>query len=188
MTIFDTALNLYSKENRIDKAIEECAELIDVLIKYKQDRANVWDVMEEIAGVEITVMNQLKKLFDIHVGAGIVKYTDVLQVQLMKFKEQIDQEIKMRSVIYPCCVCQEKQGVHKHHCFPQTKVNIRIYGRRLIDADFNIRHMCAECHSSHAKVPKSLIWSEKKFRAEAGRAGFDLLDMGSKTFKVKQNG
>lgn len=47
--------------NQIDKAIEECLELVQTLIKFKQNRMN--NVEEEVADVEI-MCEQLRMLFN----------------------------------------------------------------------------------------------------------------------------
>jgi len=51
----------------------------------------------------------------------------------------------------------------RHHCFSQTKHNVKKYGRKIIDSKQNIRYFCNNCHASHRKVPKWLIWDEITF-------------------------
>ena len=51
----------------------------------------------------------------------------------------------------------------RHHCFSQTKHNVKKYGRKVIDSKQNIRYFCNNCHASHRKVPKWLIWDEITF-------------------------
>lgn len=73
-----------------------------------------------------------------------------------------------------CEVCTKRPGVQRHHCFSQTKKAVAHYGRKLIDAPFNISYCCERCHSSHAKMPKRLLWDEWQFREAAEKAGYDL--------------
>ncbi len=80
-----------------------------------------------------------------------------------------------------CIICK-RIATQRHHCFSQTKINIKIYGRKLIDADFNIVPVCIHCHSGHAHIPRSLIWNEQKFREEAIKAGHNLPE-GNKSYK-----
>lgn len=56
------AIRHYGKQNQIDKAIEEMGELIQALIKNRQNVDNVENVIEEIADVEI-MMQQLCLMF-----------------------------------------------------------------------------------------------------------------------------
>lgn len=67
--------------------------------------------------------------------------------------------------------------------YPQTDANIKIYGRKLINAPFNKRPACGHCNGSHRNV---IVWDEPTFRKEAIKAGFELmLPEGSKTFIEK---
>jgi hypothetical protein len=49
----------------------------------------------------------------------------------------------------------------KHHKFPNTKLNRRLYGKDLIDAPANIQTLCLDCHLSKKDGIK--IWSEADF-------------------------
>lgn len=49
------AINEFGKHNQIDKCIEECAELIDALLKYRNRRASKDAVRSEIADVHIMI-------------------------------------------------------------------------------------------------------------------------------------
>jgi len=60
------------------------------------------------------------------------------------------------------------RATDKHCRFPETKRNIKMYGRELIFADFNIMFTCNACNGSHAHIPKKDIWDENKFCKEAG--------------------
>lgn len=76
-------------------------------------------------------------------------------------------------MIYICPFCGVSIATQRHHCLSQTKPNRKTYGK-LLDASFNIMLCCADCHTSHAHVPKKYIWTEKQFRKAAKRAGYDL--------------
>jgi hypothetical protein len=81
-----------------------------------------------------------------------------------------------------CRFCGIRQAEHRHHCFPQTKYNLKVYGRRLINADFNLVPGCSHCHSSHRNVPEEYRWSEEKFRQVALSKGFELPE-GTKEYR-----
>ena len=55
------------------------------------------------------------------------------------------------------------EATDRHHCFPQTKHNVKKYGRKTIDSKQNIRYFCNNCHASHRKIPQYLIWNEIEF-------------------------
>lgn len=57
-----TAIQVFGHDHQIEKAIEECAELTNALIKYRHRRVAEYDVQEEIADV-IIMMLQLKMMF-----------------------------------------------------------------------------------------------------------------------------
>ena len=52
--ICEDALDTFGVEHQMDKCIEECAELINALEKYRRGRALTPDVVTEIADVMIT--------------------------------------------------------------------------------------------------------------------------------------
>ena len=83
-----------------------------------------------------------------------------------------------------CPGCGIRKGVQTHHKFSQTKINVMVYGRKLIDADFNTVKYCEQCHGSHRNVKKEHLWNEQKFRDEAVKAGYDL-PAGTKSFQNK---
>ena len=82
-----------------------------------------------------------------------------------------------------CQFCNLKKGVQKHHCFPNTKNNRKLYGK-LLDMDFNIMMGCPDCHVSHAKIPPEYIWNESKFRIMLTLKGIELPEA-SKSYKNK---
>ena len=61
-TILSDAINTYGSIAQIDIAIEECAELIDALSKFKRGRVNADAVITEIADVQIVVA-ELEQMF-----------------------------------------------------------------------------------------------------------------------------
>ena len=52
------AIRHYGIEHQTDKAIEECAELINTLIKFRDKRVETKEIITEIADVQI-MLNQL---------------------------------------------------------------------------------------------------------------------------------
>lgn len=62
-----------------------------------------------------------------------------------------------------CEACGKRMAHHRHHKFPQHKAHVQKYGRKVIDSDFNIAYCCSACHSSHANMPKRLMWDEEQF-------------------------
>ena len=63
------ALELYGSRSQIDMCIEECAELINALEKYRRGRNTKADVITEIADVQI-MCEQMQELFgDMDVSA-----------------------------------------------------------------------------------------------------------------------
>lgn len=64
-TIYQMALANWGEKSQVNMAIEECAELIKVLVKYgrKINSSSDVDVQSEIADVQI-MLNQLKIIFD----------------------------------------------------------------------------------------------------------------------------
>lgn len=77
-------------------------------------------------------------------------------------------------LIVPCPFCCKNQITEKHHFFPQTKINIKTYGKKLIDSDWNTILCCNGCNASNLNIPNWAIWNEKRFRYEAMRRGIDL--------------
>ena len=47
-----------------------------------------------------------------------------------------------------CEKCNEQLGSEKHHLFPNTKRNRKLYGV-LLDDRKNIRYLCYRCHHGH---------------------------------------
>lgn len=85
--IMKKALDHYGVDAQIDKCIEECAELINALCKYKQKRCQEHDVITEIADVTI-MMWQMADVF------GYEKTTDEYLFKLNRLKDRIKKEVK----------------------------------------------------------------------------------------------
>lgn len=96
------------------------------------------------------------------------KAFDVLAGYLKITTEELVHEAKLRMQTKHYCILCGKVATQKHHRFSQTKWAIEKYGKKLIDDNRNIEWLCPDCHSSHANIPKELIWSEKKFRLAMG--------------------
>lgn len=60
--VFKRAVDVFGERNQIDQCIEECAELIQALNKYKRNRNALANVYEEIADVQI-MLAQMRYIF-----------------------------------------------------------------------------------------------------------------------------
>jgi hypothetical protein len=58
-----------------------------------------------------------------------------------------------------CSFCHKNRATQRHHKFPQSKPNRKLYGA-LLDDPRNAVPACADCNGSHANV---IIWSEIEF-------------------------
>lgn len=74
-------------------------------------------------------------------------------------------------IVRPCAYCGVRPSRPIHHRWPQHRDRVRHYGRKMIDAEFNMAWCCHVCNGSHDNVE---LWSEDEFRAAAERAGFVL--------------
>lgn len=61
-SILEEAIKTFGAESQIDMAIEECAELINALEKFRRKRINGLEVITEIADVQI-MCAQLEMIF-----------------------------------------------------------------------------------------------------------------------------
>lgn len=61
-TICVLAVETFGPQSQIDMAIEECAELINALCKLRRERVGAFDVVTEIADVQI-MCEQLSYMF-----------------------------------------------------------------------------------------------------------------------------
>lgn len=76
-----------------------------------------------------------------------------------------------RNPVGLCKICNKNKASQFHHRFPQTKDNLKNYGK-MIHYEFNIVDSCDECNVSHKNIPPEFKWTEKQFRKEA--SGFAL--------------
>lgn len=58
-----------------------------------------------------------------------------------------------------CENCQSRPATERHHKFIQSKVNLRLYGRKLIDDPRNTQMLCYSCHHDKPVIH----YSEKEF-------------------------
>lgn len=92
--------------------------------------------------------------------------------------------IQRKKIVNPCKICGKHRATQKHHCFPQTKMNRKLYGW-LLDEEFNVVEACGYCNSSHANIPDEFRWDECRFRTEAWKAGYRLPPP-SKVYQTKK--
>lgn len=77
----------YGKDNQIDMCIEECAELIDALCKFKRNRIGFKNVCSEIADVMI-MATQMAMVF------GEQKVTEIIAMKLDRQKKRMEGGMK----------------------------------------------------------------------------------------------
>mgnify|MGYP003594013732 CR=1 FL=1 len=58
--IITDALNTFGPDHQIDKCIEECGELIAALTRYRDGRATVTEVVDELADVGVMRLQMVK--------------------------------------------------------------------------------------------------------------------------------
>jgi len=61
--LMQEALRKWGIQSQLDMVIEECAELIDAIQKWRRHRVNNWQVLEEAVDVELC-LGQLKIILD----------------------------------------------------------------------------------------------------------------------------
>jgi len=83
--VFQQAIDKFGFDNQVDKCIEECAELIDALMKYRQDRVIKNRVLEEVAGVNITTTQVLMMM-----DPDDEFYSKIENEQVKKLKRHVD--------------------------------------------------------------------------------------------------
>lgn len=108
------------------------------------------------------------------------KAFDVLATYLDITTEELVNEAKLRMQHRHYCILCGRPATQKHHKFSQAKWAIEKYGKKLIDADFNIEWICIDDHVGHRNIPKELIWNERRFIQEAINNGY-LNNKGEKT-------
>jgi hypothetical protein len=81
----------------------------------------------------------------------------------------------------------DNRATQYHHCYPQKKKHIEVYGALLIHAEFNKIPACHDCHVGHSKIPKEWIWNEFDFRLNALKAGFHVHNIdGTTSFQMSR--
>lgn len=86
------AIDHYGAESQMLVCIEEMSELMKELCKFQRYQDNVEHIAEEIADVEITLM-QMKRLFDVHEDVEHWK-----AAKLKRLSDRIDDERREKSV------------------------------------------------------------------------------------------
>lgn len=61
-----------------------------------------------------------------------------------------------------CIFCGSNFFLGRHHKFPQTKLNRKLYGDLLEDLRNLQEPVCGNCHAGHAS-PKLIYWREWEF-------------------------
>ena len=82
--IYQTALSKWGMDSQLDMMVEECAELINAIQKFRRNRIGSSDVVGEIADVEI-MAGQMRVIF----GTDIVDMEKALK--LKRLIERINQ-------------------------------------------------------------------------------------------------
>lgn len=84
------AVEKFGPESQIQMAIEECAELIDALCKFRRERVGPIDVATEIADVQI-MCAQLSYMFgEKMVSDERARKIDRLKKRLIKYENAIE--------------------------------------------------------------------------------------------------
>jgi Zn finger protein HypA/HybF involved in hydrogenase expression len=99
------------------------------------------------------------------------KAFDILASYINVEVDVLVHEAKKRMLNKKYCPVCGNIATHKHHKFSQTKWAKEKYGKKLIDHEFNIEYYCPDCHTSHARILKAHLWTEKKFVEEAKKGG-----------------
>jgi hypothetical protein len=81
--LYRQALKLWGTESQLDMVVEECAELINAIQKYRRHRAHRLQIAEEIADVQ-NVINQFKPLYP--------EYEQIRQEKLIRLENLIIRE------------------------------------------------------------------------------------------------
>lgn len=75
LIIYKKAIETFGIRNQINKAIEECSELVKELCKSMQDNDNLQQIIEEIADVSI-MLEQLQLIYKIN-KSELEEYKDI---------------------------------------------------------------------------------------------------------------
>ena len=88
LKLHNLAIEKFGAHSRIDKAIEECAELLHALVAFKKnpsDLANAMDLLIELADVEIVGPGVALVLNKLH-GINFDDFTRAQNSQLLRFE------------------------------------------------------------------------------------------------------
>lgn len=85
----DRALYLWGYDAEIDMTIEECSELIQVLIKRNRNGSTIQEIIGELVDVEI-MLAQMKNIFDRDM------WNDMHSAKLQYLKKRLDESEEMR--------------------------------------------------------------------------------------------
>jgi len=91
--LYQKAIKKWGKSSQIDVAIEECAELIKALIKYRRAKGNGGhSVLEEMADVEI-MLAQLKLIFNtgFQLTSPHSKFHRLKEEKLLRLKKRLEE-------------------------------------------------------------------------------------------------
>lgn len=90
--LYRKALNTWGQLAQIDMAVEECAELIKALCKWKRglDNETVDPLLEEMADVEI-MLEQLKMIYNYKYSNGAIdKFKDIKRQKLERLEKRLE--------------------------------------------------------------------------------------------------
>ena len=85
-TIYKEALDLWGFDTQLEMIVEECAELIHAIKKYKRDKCGVYDVIEECADVEI-MLEQMREVFN-----SEIENCKLMKIERLKNRIKIEKE------------------------------------------------------------------------------------------------
>lgn len=86
--VYDSAIRIFGRNNQIDVAIEEMAELTQQLIKVKRGISIESDIIEELADVQI-MLDQMKILF---CPVGSFESMKKMKINKLKFLTELKGE------------------------------------------------------------------------------------------------
>ena len=91
--VLEAVISYYGVDSQIEMVVEECAELIDAIKKYKRGRYSEESVIEEMADVYI-MLNQLEIIFT---NCERCKYDEVFDKYLSMKIDRISKIIKFKN-------------------------------------------------------------------------------------------
>lgn len=87
LELYQRAIQKWGMELQLDMVIEECSELTKEICKFKRDRNNREQIVEELSDV-LNMIEQLKLMFDID-DSEIQTYMDA---KLLRLEEKLNME------------------------------------------------------------------------------------------------